>query len=240
MTKTISLYTFLFILVSIFFIPHLNSQSIPFNFYALDSKTHELLDSAFIEVKDTIGHLLITLQTDSNGHTRTQLEEGKFYKIFGSKNTHQDREKYLRLSHSFVTTGAKSSDTLFLLKVERSPGGHGPRYLIFKSNSYAITDTSLLNELIKFMKENTKMEVEVSSHADCREMKKLKFDISKKRSEAVKRYIVKNGIDSGRIEISFYGDTRPMNACNCKTPDKVCEEEDYASNRRAEFKLLKY
>lgn len=88
-----------------------------------------------------------------------------------------------------------------------------------------------LNSIVKILKDNNKMEIELRGHTDNRGNAKQLLDLSKKRVDIVKKYLVTKGIDSTRIKTKAFGGTMPINLNN--------SEEEHAKNRRVEFKILK-
>jgi outer membrane protein OmpA-like peptidoglycan-associated protein len=91
--------------------------------------------------------------------------------------------------------------------------------------------TETLDEVVKFLSDNPAIEIEVSGHTDNRGRADLNQILSQERAEAVKRYMVDQGINSARIQEKGYGGTRPI-ASNAI-------EEERRKNRRVEFTIIK-
>jgi outer membrane protein OmpA-like peptidoglycan-associated protein len=91
--------------------------------------------------------------------------------------------------------------------------------------------TETLDEVVKFLSDNPAIEIEVSGHTDNRGRADLNQILSQERAEAVKRYMVEQGINSARIQEKGYGGTRPI-ASNAI-------EEERRKNRRVEFTIIK-
>ncbi|MFP4093764.1 MAG: OmpA family protein [Cyclobacteriaceae bacterium] len=88
-----------------------------------------------------------------------------------------------------------------------------------------------LDGVVEFLKENPEVEIEVAGHTDNRGRPDLNEILSLERAEAVKRYLLEQGIASGRISVKGYGGSRPI-ASNAI-------EEERMKNRRVEFTILK-
>jgi len=91
--------------------------------------------------------------------------------------------------------------------------------------------TETLDEVVLFLEENPEVEIEVSGHTDNRGRPDLNQILSQERAEAVKRYLVQQGVIASRITEKGYGGTRPI-ASNAI-------EEERRRNRRVEFTILK-
>ena len=70
-------------------------------------------------------------------------------------------------------------------------------------------DYSNLTKLITLLKENPNKNVELSGHADAVGDAGYNLQLSKNRANAVKKYLVKNGIAANRIEITSFGENNP-------------------------------
>ncbi len=88
-----------------------------------------------------------------------------------------------------------------------------------------------LDELVELMKLKKGMEIEIAGHTDNTGSKEHNMELSQRRAEAVKQYLVKKGISPKRIKATGYGDTQPI-ATN-DTP------EGRAKNRRIEVRITK-
>jgi outer membrane protein OmpA-like peptidoglycan-associated protein len=92
-----------------------------------------------------------------------------------------------------------------------------------------------LNKLLTILKKNAHIGVELSSHTDSRGNDKFNLNLSQKRAQAAKDYIVSQGIPSDRIKASGYGETKLVNHCSNNVE---CSEEEHAKNRRTEFTIF--
>jgi outer membrane protein OmpA-like peptidoglycan-associated protein len=86
-----------------------------------------------------------------------------------------------------------------------------------------------LDSAVKVLKEFD-VKIEISGHTDSDGAADHNRDLSKRRAEAVKKYLVDNGIDAGRITTVGYGPDKPI--ADNKT------KRGKAENRRIEFRLL--
>ena len=92
-----------------------------------------------------------------------------------------------------------------------------------------------LDKLVKMMRENSKMRIELSAHTDSRSEAEFNQKISEGRAKASAEYLFKRGISRSRVEYKGYGETQLKNQC----ADGVqCSEEEHAKNRRTEIKIL--
>ncbi len=92
-----------------------------------------------------------------------------------------------------------------------------------------------LDYVVKLMKSNPKIKVEMSSHTDSRASHKYNQELSLKRAKATVDYLVSKGISRGRLISRGAGETELLNHCS----DNVkCSEKEHAINRRTEFKIV--
>lgn len=89
-----------------------------------------------------------------------------------------------------------------------------------------------LDKLVVMMKENAKMEIELSGHTDNQGNAKMNVQLSEDRVKAVKDYLVAKGIDKKRIDGKGYGGVRPISSNGSEASRKL--------NRRVEFVIKKY
>ncbi|WP_281322145.1 OmpA family protein [Flavobacterium aestivum] len=90
----------------------------------------------------------------------------------------------------------------------------------------------ILNRVVELMNKYPEMVVEIGSHTDNRGNDKFNADLSQKRADATRNYILEQGIPKKRILAKGYGESVPIVKC---IPEDSCDEEQHELNRRSEF-----
>lgn len=88
-----------------------------------------------------------------------------------------------------------------------------------------------LNTVVKFLTDNSKVEIEVSGHTDNIGSDSYNMNLSQKRADAVKNYLVSKKITETRITSKGYGKTKPI----AENTTELGREQ----NRRVEFTITK-
>lgn len=88
-----------------------------------------------------------------------------------------------------------------------------------------------LNTLVTLMNNHPKMKIEIAGHTDNSGSSKYNHQLSQKRAEAVKKYLVKKDIKKSRIKPKGYGGEKPL----VSGTDAKSKQQ----NRRVEIKVLK-
>ncbi len=91
-----------------------------------------------------------------------------------------------------------------------------------------------LDKLVKVMKENADISVELDSYTDSRGTTDFNMELSNKRAKNAVDYAVSKGIDKKRLSGKGLGESKILNRC---TDGVECSEEEHAVNRRTEFKI---
>ena len=80
------------------------------------------------------------------------------------------------------------------------------------------------------------MEIELGAHTDSRGAEDYNLQLSLRRAESAKEFLIQRGIAHERVKAIGYGEALPRNRC----ADGVdCSEEEHQHNRRTEVKILK-
>ncbi|QLC65586.1 OmpA family protein [Flavobacterium sp. LPB0248] len=90
----------------------------------------------------------------------------------------------------------------------------------------------ILGRVVELMKKYPEMVIEIGSHTDSRGNEKYNADLSQKRANSTREFIIQSGIDAKRVSAKGYGESVPI--IRCKT-DESCSEEEHELNRRSEF-----
>jgi outer membrane protein OmpA-like peptidoglycan-associated protein len=106
--------------------------------------------------------------------------------------------------------------------------------IYFDYNMWYIRKESkkILNRVVELMNKYPEMVVEIGSHTDNRGNAKFNADLSQKRADATRNYILEQGIPKNRILAKGYGESVPIVKC---IPENSCDEEQHELNRRSEF-----
>jgi OmpA-OmpF porin, OOP family len=104
--------------------------------------------------------------------------------------------------------------------------------LIFELGKSKISPESYgeLELVLKMMKENAKMVIQLEGHTDYQGNAKDNMKLSKERVDAVKRYLEGKGISGSRMKTKAFGGTQPISRDD--TP------EAHRMNRRVELRIL--
>ena len=101
--------------------------------------------------------------------------------------------------------------------------------ITFDVNKSTIKPESMgfLNQMAKYMKDNSTLKLEVDGHTDSDGADDLNMKLSQSRAEAVKAQLVSMGIEDSRLSAKGFGKTKPISDNN--------SVEGKANNRRVEF-----
>jgi len=104
--------------------------------------------------------------------------------------------------------------------------------IYFDSNRATIKAKSKpkLDNAVKVLKEYESLRLEISGHTDSRGDDDYNRDLSQRRADAVKQYMVDQGIDASRLQTRGVGEDAPLDTNKTK--------KGRAKNRRIEFELL--
>lgn len=88
-----------------------------------------------------------------------------------------------------------------------------------------------LNRIASLLKEKSGIQIEITGHTDAVGTPDYNLDLSKRRAKAVVQYLNEKGIDTNRMQVKFFGESKPV------ADNKTIEGRK--KNRRVEFRILK-
>ncbi|WP_223552029.1 OmpA family protein [Aestuariivivens sp. NBU2969] len=173
-----------------------------------------------IKLFDNKGNEILTMKLEDVYRFVLELECNKEYLI------RADKKGYVGVEKRFTTPSSTNSllIELFLDKDEHliSEGDDLAQILdipiiYFDFDKYNIRyDAQVeLQKLLNVLKEYPNMEIEIRSHTDCRGTVKYNKSLSNRRAQSTKQYLIENGIASNRLKAIGYGESQPVNKCNC-------------------------
>ena len=87
------------------------------------------------------------------------------------------------------------------------------------------------------MSQNPNMQIRIESHTDSRSDDSYNMDLSQRRANSTRDYLVRQNITSNRIlKATGYGETKLLNEC---ANGVSCDEIQHQLNRRSEFIIEK-
>ncbi len=212
--------------------------------------TGKPIEGVIITVENLTDNNSARFTTTSNGQFKFNLLPLKKYKITGEKTG------YFTVSESFET-GSKSIEKNVNLVfnideiVTSDPGtGSGVGVGVGANKTYDIGEVfydydrsdirndakPTLDKLVKLLKDNPSITIEVQSHCDSRGPAPYNMTLSKKRATSVVNYLASKGIDKSRLKSKGFGESQLVNGC---TDGKECTDAQHQENRRTEFIVLK-
>lgn len=166
---------------------------------------------------EMINDATIRLVGDNGDNVKTITRKDGTYRIDLARNTNyvmlaSDRG-YLNQSAKFNTYNLDNSKTLSneftLVPINRPVKMDN---IFYEFGKYTLTPESKkgLNALIKILNDNPNIAIEISAHTDYVGSDQDNLMLSQKRAESVVDYLIKAGIEKGRLTAKGYGETKPV------------------------------
>lgn len=178
-----------------------------------------------------------TYTTRPDGKFEFQLEPNSSYRFIASRNG------YLNNVTSFSTINRESGNPidltdLVLTKLKSGLVFEVPKvYWDFGRWDLRPESSESLLQVYDFLAANPNVDIELSSHTDCRGSAEENMELSRKRAEATVNFLLQRGVSPARVSARGYGESMIRNGCF----DNVeCTEEQHQFNRRTEVKILSY
>ncbi len=186
---------------------------------------------AIIELFDLNNQELVSLvySDEIEGDYKMVLTEGSEYALY------IDKKGYLFKSLSFSYLQHKHLDPI-QIDVYLRPVKKGTKVVLenifFDVDKYDIKEKSKteLNKMVRFLKSNPSVEVEIGGHTDNTGSPTYNRSLSLKRAKAVYEYLINNGVTAKKLSYKGYGMTQPL------VPND--SESNKKQNRRIEFQIV--
>jgi len=189
-----------------------------------------------VVIKNNETEIYHEIKTDVDGKFYFKADKNSTYNIYGKKGN------YFSQTETVTSKKVDRSNTLFLnlqVCMEETTCGKpiNLKNIHYDLDKYFIREDAKaeLNKLVQFMKDNPKINVELSSHTDSRASDDYNKTLSQNRANAAVDYLVSKGINKSRLKPIGYGETKLLNKCSNGID---CAESQHQLNRRTEMKVI--
>lgn len=191
------------------------------------------VEGVTVEITDAETGEVIKMKSGPDGKFKLKLESNKEYLLLCTKEgcfTRTDNivTKDLKYSHDFY------ADFLVEKIVIDKPIVLENIYYDFDKSFIREDAAKELDKLVKLLKDNPTITIEMGSHTDSRGSDNYNRVLSDKRAKSAVEYLVSRGIKRTRLTWKGYGESKPVNEC---VNGVECSEEKHQDNRRTEFKV---
>jgi outer membrane protein OmpA-like peptidoglycan-associated protein len=106
------------------------------------------------------------------------------------------------------------------------------RSLHFEADSinFSTESQQVLDEIYRFLDYYPNVKIEIGGHANLKPKKEYALNLSQKRAESVRNYLIEKGIEEDRVVPVGYGNTKPIVESVNRIANKL--------NQRVEIKIL--
>lgn len=202
-----------------------------------DKSSGERLAQATLTLYDGEREIVARRLSDEEGTFEFVLQANRDYKVVGQK------ERYHADSAAVSTQGITISDTLEVALLLEPIYEVGKTFEIeniyydFDKHNIRPDAAAILDELVRTMRDNPTLKIELSSHTDSRGSNTYNEALSQRRAQAAVDYLVSRGIARERMVAQGYGERKLVNHCSDGVP---CSRDEHQANRRTEVTVLEF
>lgn len=192
------------------------------------------LEGVDVVLKDKLNAAQKNTISDAKGGFVFHVKQASTYVLKGNK------EGYFSSEVELATTQYNRNTTLFIdFEMCIDPCGKAIRLdnINFDLAKWDILPSSIsdLQKVVKLMKDNPTIRVEMSSHTDSRGSFEYNQNLSQQRAQSTVNYLSSQGIATNRLIARGAGESELLNKC----ADGIeCSEDQHRINRRTEFKVV--
>ena len=218
---------------------HIKSNLIPLMGIIVDKLTKEPCIGCTVYINKD-GENIGVLKTDMNGRFKASLIPDKLYQ-FISKN-----KEYVNDTMNYTASKSNMTGDSLSLNIQLENTYAPNNVLVWNNILYDLNKSNIredaakeLDRLFDLMNKNEKLKIELSAHTDCRASDSYNMTLSEKRAASAVNYLIDKGIKSERLVAKGYGETKPINNCDCTINNgSAFTEIEHQQNRRTEIKIL--
>ncbi|MDX1830345.1 MAG: carboxypeptidase regulatory-like domain-containing protein [Lutibacter sp.] len=177
--------------------------------------------------------------SDSNGTFFFEMSCDKNYTLSATKSNYTSAKETIS---TFNKIGRPHNVNLILEPIIKTKEKNGVKYIEtkpidFELDEYELTNDAKieLNKIIFNLNQNPNFKLEINYYTDSRGPDNYNMELTQKRADASKNYLISKGINPARIKATGFGETHLLNRCKNNVK---CTDAEHAINRRTEFIIL--
>lgn len=196
------------------------------------------LGSTFIQLIDDQNVRIAESSSDSKGIFIFELAEDRKYKIVASKKDYLN--KSIEVNTYDLPIGADEKTYTINLEIILDKIYYDKEInisdIFYEYDRWELTPQAIpnLQKLADLMIQNPQINIQLSSHTDCRGDAEYNQILSQRRAQSVVDFLIAKGISETKLYAQGYGKERLIVLCDCLK----CTEEEHQANRRTSFTIL--
>ena len=185
--------------------------------FELPELVYAIEGTAYDDKGEALGETTIRLVGDNGDNVKMRTKKDGTYRVNLSLNTKYvmlaSHRGYLNASHQFDTHGlvdSKLFENNFMLTSLSRPVKMDNIFYEFGKWTLTADSEAGLQGLVKILTDNPNIAIELSAHTDMVGNEQNNRELSQKRAQSVVDYLIKAGIDKGRLTPVGYGESKPV------------------------------
>ncbi len=204
-----------------------------------DAGTKKTISNVNVQMTDYMKNKTSDFVTSNDGYHIIKLTDAKL-KDSLSYDFKLEKQGYMTTNYSWKKVLNRPGQYDIYIEMD-SEIKISPIYFDYNKSNIRNDANERLKHVAEIMNKYPTIEIELSSHTDCRGTKRYNIALSERRAKQSLKYIrdrVKE--NPKRIYGKGYGEERLTNGCACEGAKRSnCSEKEHQLNRRTEFKIIK-
>lgn len=206
----------------------------------VDAITGKTIDKVKIDVKDEANNDVNSIMTSSSGNFATSINCDKQYFVRATKDGYETQEELVTIPN---LDGVTDMTIRLTPKVSQASIGDdlaktlrlNPIYFDLDKSNIRPDAAAELAKVLVVLENNPTMVLDIRSHTDSRATASYNENLSDRRANSTRAWLISKGIAPARLTARGYGESQLINNCS----DGVnCSEAQHQLNRRSEFIII--
>lgn len=206
--------------------------------FIVDQESKKPIVGVTVTVTDTDGKIQSKGITDAEGKFSLKVSKFKSNIIKAEKDSYVFIDKFIPEKYNGEAIQLEIKKNIVEVKSNLDFEKALNTKIYYDYNKANIRKDAIieLEKIIELLQKHKEIDLAIKSYADSRGRTKYNLKLSEDRTQKVIEFLVKRGIDKKRLIGSAYGETKPI--VDCRYPKK-CSKQEYQSNRRTAFLMVK-